>query len=211
MAIKKSILYKSLWDSRDALRGSMDASQYKDYLLVLLFMKYVSDKGGELVERELQIVLKNTTVKIVDMEKGFVQALKTFNPDLVIADYMLLTFDGLSALKIRQDKCLFTPFIILTGSMNEDTAVECMKAGADDYVIKEHIKRLGPAAINALENKKIELKRKQAEGKLISRNKELELYNEVTVDRELIIIELKKEINELLEKSGEKPKYKIGV
>lgn len=50
MAVKKSELYKSLWDSCDALRGSMDASQYKDYVLVLLFMKYVSDKGGELVE-----------------------------------------------------------------------------------------------------------------------------------------------------------------
>lgn len=50
MAIKKSELYSSLWASCDELRGSMDASQYKDYVLVLLFMKYVSDKGGALVE-----------------------------------------------------------------------------------------------------------------------------------------------------------------
>ena len=51
--------------------------------------------------------------------------------------------------------------------------------------------------------------RKQAEDKLISRNKELELFNEVTVGRELKMIELKKEINELYEKSGKKPKYEI--
>src|SRR6476646_5694831 len=44
MAIKKSELYSSLWKSCDELRGGMDASQYKDYVLVLLFMKYVSDK-----------------------------------------------------------------------------------------------------------------------------------------------------------------------
>ena len=44
MAIKKSDLYSSLWQSCDELRGSMDASQYKDYVLVLLFVKYVSDK-----------------------------------------------------------------------------------------------------------------------------------------------------------------------
>src|SRR5467141_1726378 len=44
MPIKKSELYSSLWSSCDALRGGMDASQYKDYVLVLLFMKYVSDK-----------------------------------------------------------------------------------------------------------------------------------------------------------------------
>ncbi len=50
MAVKKSELYSSLWASCDELRGSMDASQYKDYVLVLLFMKYISDKGGELVE-----------------------------------------------------------------------------------------------------------------------------------------------------------------
>ena len=44
MAIKKSELYSSLWESCDLLRGGMDASQYKDYVLVLLFIKYVSDK-----------------------------------------------------------------------------------------------------------------------------------------------------------------------
>lgn len=50
MALKKSELYSSLWKSCDELRGSMDASQYKDYVLVLLFMKYVSDKGDRLVD-----------------------------------------------------------------------------------------------------------------------------------------------------------------
>ena len=50
MVIKKSELYSSLWKGCDELRGSMDASQYKDYVLVLLFMKYVSDKGGDLVD-----------------------------------------------------------------------------------------------------------------------------------------------------------------
>ncbi len=50
MAVKKSELYSSLWKSCDELRGSMDASQYKDYVLVLLFMKYVSDKGDKLVD-----------------------------------------------------------------------------------------------------------------------------------------------------------------
>src|SRR5881398_1251989 len=44
MAIKKSELYSSLWSSADELRGGMDASQYKDYVLVLLFIKYISDK-----------------------------------------------------------------------------------------------------------------------------------------------------------------------
>lgn len=150
----------------------------KEDLRVLILEDLPTD--AELAQRELQTVLKNITVKVVDTEKGFVQALKTFNPDLIIADYMLPTFDGLSALKIRQDKYPFTPFVILTGSMNEDIAVECMKAGADDYVIKEHIKRLGPAAINALEKKKIELKRKQVKVALKERMKELQFLYSTT-------------------------------
>jgi type I restriction enzyme M protein len=54
MAIKKSDLYSSLWASCDELRGGMDASQYKDYLLVLLFVKYVSNKyvGGAAVRNK---------------------------------------------------------------------------------------------------------------------------------------------------------------
>ena len=47
MAIKKSQLYSALWESCNALRGSMDASQYKDYVLIVLFIKYLSDKAGQ--------------------------------------------------------------------------------------------------------------------------------------------------------------------
>ncbi len=50
MAVKKSALYSSIWQSCNELRGGMDASQYKDYVLVLLFMKYVSDKKDRAVE-----------------------------------------------------------------------------------------------------------------------------------------------------------------
>lgn len=47
MAIKKSQIYSTLWSSCDVLRGSMDASQYKDYVLMMLFVKYLSDKGND--------------------------------------------------------------------------------------------------------------------------------------------------------------------
>ncbi len=181
----------------------------KKDLRVLILEDLPTD--AELAKRELKTVLKNYTVKVVDTEKDYVQALKQFKPDLIISDYRLPDFDGLSALKIRQDKCPFTPFVLLTGSINEDTAVDVMKAGADDYVIKEHIIHLGPAVLNAIYKKKIELENKQAEEKLLSRNKELEVWYDVSVNRELNLLDLKKEINELLKKYGEKPKYKIPV
>jgi len=74
--------------------------------------------------------------------------------------------DGLTALKLALERCPDVPFIMVTGSMNEDTAVECMKAGAWDYVIKEHVKRLGPAVRSALERQRVRLEHKQAEEKL---------------------------------------------
>ena len=58
MAIKKSELYGSLWKSCDELRGGMDASQYKDYVLVLLFVKYVSDKYAGQKDVEAKLVDK---------------------------------------------------------------------------------------------------------------------------------------------------------
>ena len=56
----------------------------------------------ELAQRELKKTLKNYTVKVVETEEGFIKALKTFKPDLIIADYLLPSFDGLSALKIKK-------------------------------------------------------------------------------------------------------------
>ena len=55
MAIKKSQLYSSLWQSCDELRGGMDASQYKDYVLTLLFMKYISDKYAGIADALIEV------------------------------------------------------------------------------------------------------------------------------------------------------------
>ena len=117
---------------------------------------------AELAHQELKKFLENFTVKVVDTEKGFVQALEEFRPDMIISDYHLPAFDGLSALRITREKSPLTPFIIFTGSINEETAVECIQAGADDYVIKESIIRLAPAVLGAMEKKKTERERLNA-------------------------------------------------
>ena len=81
----------------------------------------------------------------MENEADFRKEIIDFNPDLIISDYSMPAFDGMSALKIKLQINNTIPFIILTGSMNEETAVACMKAGADDYVIKENLHRLVPA------------------------------------------------------------------
>ena len=100
-------------------------------------------------------VIKNEKIefdfRIVMEEKDFRRELIDFKPDIVVSDYSMPAFDGMTALNITRAHSMFLPFIVLTGSMNEETAVACMKAGANDYVIKEQIKRLPFAIIEAIE------------------------------------------------------------
>lgn len=104
-----------------------------------------------LAQREVLKFVPSAIFERVETEEDYVRALNEFNPHIIISDYNMPSFDGLTALKIRERLKPGTPFIMHTGSMNEDTAVECMKSGATDYVIKEHIKRLGPSVKHALE------------------------------------------------------------
>ncbi|MFA5803474.1 MAG: PAS domain S-box protein [Melioribacteraceae bacterium] len=105
--------------------------------------------------------------RVVETEADFLHQLEKFSPDIIISDYKMPQFNGLQALNLTLEKCPATPFILLTGSVNEEVAVECMKSGATDYIIKEHIARLPLAVKDALEKKKIILGREKAEFQLI--------------------------------------------
>ena len=128
----------------------------------------------ELAEWELRNEGLHFTSIRVETEGEFLKALKEFQPDLIISDYSLPEFDGLRALKITLKHDPSLPFILLTGSMNEETAVDCMKVGATDYVIKERIKRLPFAVREALEQKKTRLARDEAERETKEHQEELE-------------------------------------
>ncbi len=118
---------------------------------------------AKLAEREINKEIKSCEFHVVDTREGYLAALDTFHPDIIISDYRLPHFDGLSALNLALEYAPLTPLIMLTGSLNEDTAVACMKAGASDYVIKEHIKRLGQAVLRALDEKQVRKERRQGE------------------------------------------------
>jgi two-component system, cell cycle sensor histidine kinase and response regulator CckA len=118
---------------------------------------------AELAQREIRKGLESCRFHRVETREDFLAALREFKPDIIITDYRMPRFDGLTVVKLALEKTPFTPVIILTGALNEDTAVECMKAGAVDYVIKEHIKRLSQAVIHALEQKRVREERYQAE------------------------------------------------
>lgn len=103
----------------------------------------------------------------VETADDMLNALKEFKPHIVISDYSMPRFDGMKAIKLLLDFNPDIPLIILTGSINEEIAVECIKTGATDYVIKERMKRL-PFAINeALTQAKARVSKRKAEKALI--------------------------------------------
>ena len=106
-----------------------------------------------LARREVQKVLPESRFLVVDTRQDYLSALESFRPDIILSDYNLPQFDGMTALLLAKEHVPETPFIVVTGSINEETAVECMKAGAWDYVLKEGIMRLGSAVLGALERR----------------------------------------------------------
>jgi signal transduction histidine kinase len=135
-----------------------------DLLRILIVEDLPSD--AELAERELRKGEIPFTSVRVDTKEAFLKALVEFRPDLIVSDYAMPEFDGMQALQLSLARDPRLPFIILTGSMNEETAVDCMKAGATDYVIKNRITRLPFAVKEALD-------KKAAEASLQAKNEEL--------------------------------------
>lgn len=108
----------------------------------------------ELVVHELRRAEFDPHWQRVDSKADFLSAL---NPvvDAIIADYSLPQFDGLSALKAVQERHLDIPFILVSGTIGEEVAVDAMKQGAADYLLKDRLARLGPAVARALEQKQL--------------------------------------------------------
>lgn len=157
----------------------------KDQLRILFVEDMLSDM--ELAERELA---KSGIVFVsarAETKEEFLKSLDNFKPDIIISDYSLPSFDGMQALRLSLEHNDMTPFIVFTGSMNEETAVACMKAGATDYIIKEHTKRLPYAVREALEKKKMRLSRDQAEKELAQKKEELNNYFDNALDMFCIV------------------------
>ncbi len=119
----------------------------------ILFAEDIPD-DMELAERELRKAGINFISKRVETKNDFITQLLEFQPDVIISDYSMPSFNGMDALEIVLKFSPFTPVIIHTGSINEETAVKCMKAGASDYILKDKILRL-PFALREVYAKSI--------------------------------------------------------
>lgn len=113
---------------------------------------------ADLLQRELKKSGFRFISEIVQTRESYESALNSFKPDIILSDYSLPSFDGLAAFHIKQKKSPDIPFIIVSGTIGEENAVELLKQGATDYVFKD-LSRLGLAIRRALEE--VELQREQ--------------------------------------------------
>jgi signal transduction histidine kinase len=108
----------------------------------------------------------------VEREPDYLEQLETF-PDVILADFAMPNFGARPALRLLRERQLEIPFIVVSGSIGEDTAVEMMKQGAADYLLKDRLGRLGAAVSRALQEKRLVEEKRLAEKAL--RDAELRL------------------------------------
>jgi len=111
-----------------------------------------------------------TTTRVQDHD-GFVAALKDGGIDLILSDFALPAFDGLSALRIARTALPGVPVILVSGALGEERAIDSLKSGATDYVLKQRLARLVPAVRRAMQEVEERAERRQLEAHLIEAQK----------------------------------------
>ena len=129
---------------------------------------------AEMVRDELDHAGLTFIANCVETEKSFLEALKTFSPDIILSDYDLPFYNGIQALEASRKQCPDVPFILVSGAIAEERAIEILTSGARDYVLKHRMERLVPAVQRALAEVKEHEARKKAEEELWEAHKSLE-------------------------------------
>jgi signal transduction histidine kinase len=145
--------------------------------LKILMLEDVAEEAG-LIERVLR--RENFLFKSmrVDTSEEFSAAIDQFVPDIILSDHALPQFNSIEALKMCRTRGLIIPFILVTGTVSEEFAVNCLKEGVDDYILKDNLSRLPSAIVNAINQRKLEGQRLAAELRLRDQNEELSQANE---------------------------------
>ena len=144
-----------------------------------------SPEDAALLKRELERAGYGLDSERVETESAFRQALAQANWDAVLCDYTLPQFSGKSALRIVRETDADLPFIYVSGTIGEDVAVEAMKSGAQDYVLKNNLKRLAPAVARELREARVRREKRVLEA-----------------DRERLITELRAALMDVKRLSG---------
>jgi signal transduction histidine kinase len=171
--------------------------------LMKILMLEDDDDDVELIQQVIKKGKIVCTFSVTSERNSFLNALESFNPDIVISDNSLPQFDATEALELTRKFSLHLPFILVTGTVSEEFAANIIRMGADDYIIKDRMTRL-PSAINAAILKRqaetnLINERKKAEQEILSINRELRnLTNHLQHIREQESIRISREIHDQL-------------
>ena len=157
----------------------------------LVYILYLEDSqiDAEIVQALLSEADLRFELKRVRNRAEFLDALRNRAWDLILADYALPSFDGLSALAIARELAPEVPFIFVTGVLGEDVAVETLKRGATDYVLKTALGPLGAAVKRALADSDEKKRRRQAEDALRTSEERFRLLVEGLRDYALYMLD----------------------
>lgn len=137
---------------------------------------------ADLIENELVRAHISFESRRAESRAQFIQELSQFMPDLILADYSLPQFNVLDALELLQQEGRHIPLILVTGHHSEEIAVECMKRGAQDYILKASLRRLPKAVLNALQRRRFEVEKAETEAAFRRREEQYRLIAENTRD-----------------------------
>ena len=157
--------------------GSHEEESSDKVLRILILEDTPSD--ADLIEYELQDAGLVFTALRVQTETEYVHALQKFSPDIIISDYDLPQYNGSLALAEAKARCPEVPFILVTGALPEDRAIDSLKDGGKDYVMKDHLRKLAPAIKRALGEMSEIRARKEAEEELRKARHKLEIRAEI--------------------------------
>lgn len=132
----------------ERLQAGLSSSLGDDRVRVLILEDNKDDLA--LIENYLGKELRDVVCLAIETEREFCQQIDEFQPDIILSDFSLPSFDGLSALKVSQQRCPDTPFLFVSSIIGEDVAIESLKLGVTDYVMKDKLSRLGFAVKRAL-------------------------------------------------------------
>lgn len=112
-------------------------------------------------------------IERVDNENSFSKAIDEFRPDVILSDHALPQFNSIEAFKLYKSKKLSIPFILVTGTVSEEFAVNILKQGVDDYILKSNLSRLPSAIQSAIEKRDAEREKMEIAERLSMQNQEL--------------------------------------
>jgi len=142
---------------------------------------------GELVLQELRRDGFDVTCKVVQTPEEFREQVRSTAPDVVLADYNLGHWHGIEALQILREEGLEIPLILVAGALGEVTAVECIKQGATDCVLKDRLTRLGSSVRRALRERDLRERQKRLDAALRASQAQLEALVQTAMDAILTV------------------------